>query len=84
MIIKGSQNSVNSTSSVGIEDSCIWQESVNVKDVYPMDDNSFATTEERYMRKGGLPDGACGTKGLLLSAPDCLCELERFSVIPVY
>lgn len=73
VITEGSQNSVSSISSVGIEDSCIWQESINVKGMYSMDDNSFATIEELYMRKGGLPDGACGTKDLLLSAPDYMC-----------
>ena len=55
-----------------------------MKDLHPVDNNSFASPEDLYMRKDGLPAGACDRKDLLLSTTDCLCELKQFSVIPGY
>lgn len=53
-----------------------------MKNSYPADSNSFATTEELEMRKDGLPAGACDRRDLFLRPTDYLCELKQFSVIP--
>lgn len=64
---KRSKNPVNSKPSIGIENTCICQESINVKDSYPVKNNNSASIEELYMGKGGLPAGAYDRKDLLLS-----------------
>lgn len=73
---------VSSKPSTGVENTCIWQESINGKDSYSVDNSSLASIEELDGRKDGLPAGACDGKDLLLSTTDCLCELKQFSVIP--